>query len=99
MPCFWEMLFEYSHENAGLEALHFHGEPKQFKIGLPIAFSELRLDEAEPDSWFLFIAGAKLDLSGSYCLDGLTIVSFRHVLRKIERGDSQCNCRELFPEE
>jgi hypothetical protein len=34
--CVWyamvEMLFE---------ALHFHGELKQFKIGLPLAFSEL----------------------------------------------------------
>jgi hypothetical protein len=36
-----EMLLEFSHENAGLEALHFHDEPKQFKIGLPVAFSKL----------------------------------------------------------
>jgi hypothetical protein len=35
------VLFEFSRENAGLEALHFHGEPKQLKIGLPVAFSEL----------------------------------------------------------
>jgi hypothetical protein len=35
------MLFELSHENTGLEALHFHGEPKQFKIRLPLALSEL----------------------------------------------------------
>jgi hypothetical protein len=35
------VLFEFSHENAGLEDLHFHGEPKQLKIGLPLAFSEL----------------------------------------------------------
>ncbi len=36
-----EMLFEFSHDNAGLETLHFHGEPKQFKIRLPLAFAEL----------------------------------------------------------
>jgi hypothetical protein len=36
-----EMLFEFSHENAGLETLHFHGEPKQFKIRLPLAFAKL----------------------------------------------------------
>jgi hypothetical protein len=27
-----EVLFELPHENTGLEALHFHGEAKQFKI-------------------------------------------------------------------
>jgi hypothetical protein len=58
--------------------------------------SQLRLDEAEPDSWFLLIVGAKLDLSGGCCQDGLTIVSFRHVLREIKRGDSPSNCRESF---
>jgi hypothetical protein len=26
-----EMLFKLPHEKAGLEALHFHGEAKQFK--------------------------------------------------------------------
>jgi hypothetical protein len=36
-----EMLFEFSHENAGIETLHFNGEPKQFKIRLPLAFDEL----------------------------------------------------------
>jgi hypothetical protein len=36
-----EMLFEFSHENADLEALHFHVEPKQFKLGLTLAFSKL----------------------------------------------------------
>jgi hypothetical protein len=35
------MLFELPHENAGLEALHFHGEAEQFKIRLPFALSEL----------------------------------------------------------
>jgi hypothetical protein len=35
-----EMLFEFSHENAGLETLHFHGEPKQFQI-IALAFAEL----------------------------------------------------------
>jgi hypothetical protein len=35
------MLLEFFHDNAGLEALHFHGELKQSKIGLPLAFSEL----------------------------------------------------------
>jgi hypothetical protein len=59
--------------------------------------SQLRLDEAEPDSWFLLIVGAKLDLSGRCCQDGLTIVSFRHVLREIKRGNSPSNYRELFP--
>jgi hypothetical protein len=34
------MLFELPHENAGLEALHFHGEAEQFKIRLPFAPSE-----------------------------------------------------------
>jgi hypothetical protein len=35
------MLFEFSHENAGLEALLFHGGPKKIKIRLPLALSEL----------------------------------------------------------
>jgi hypothetical protein len=35
------MLFELSHENTGLEALHFHGKAKQFKVRLPLAPSEL----------------------------------------------------------
>jgi hypothetical protein len=44
--CVWrnsrrEVLFEFPHENAGLEALHVHGEPKQFKIRLPLALSKL----------------------------------------------------------
>jgi hypothetical protein len=36
-----EMLFEFSQENAWLETLHFHGEPKQSKIRLSLAFAEL----------------------------------------------------------
>jgi hypothetical protein len=36
-----EALFEFFHENARLEALRFHEEPKQLKIGLPFAFSDL----------------------------------------------------------
>jgi hypothetical protein len=32
---------EFSHENAGLETLHFHAELKQFKIRLPLALAEL----------------------------------------------------------
>jgi hypothetical protein len=36
-----KVLFEFSHENARLEALHFHGELKQLKIGLPLALSKL----------------------------------------------------------
>jgi hypothetical protein len=35
------MLFEFSHVNAGFEALHFHGKPKQVKIRLPFALSKL----------------------------------------------------------
>ncbi len=35
------MLFEFPHKNAGLEALHVHGEPKQFKIRLPHVLSKL----------------------------------------------------------
>jgi hypothetical protein len=35
------MLFELSHENTELEALHFHGKAKQFKIRLPLALSKL----------------------------------------------------------
>jgi hypothetical protein len=35
------MLFEFPHENAGLEALHVHGEAKQFEVRLPLALSEL----------------------------------------------------------
>jgi hypothetical protein len=35
------MLFEFPQENAGLEALHFRGEKKQFKVRLPLALSEL----------------------------------------------------------
>jgi hypothetical protein len=34
-------LLECPHENAGLEALHVHGEPKQFKIRQPLALSKL----------------------------------------------------------
>jgi hypothetical protein len=36
-----EMLFEFSHENAGFEALHFHRKPKQIKVRLPLALSKL----------------------------------------------------------
>ncbi len=36
-----EILFELSHENTGLKALHFHGKAKQFKVGLPLALSKL----------------------------------------------------------
>ncbi len=35
------MLYKLPHENAGHEAMHFHGEAKQFEIGLPFALSEL----------------------------------------------------------
>jgi hypothetical protein len=35
------MLFELSHENTGLKALHFHGKAKQFKLRLPLALSKL----------------------------------------------------------
>jgi hypothetical protein len=35
------MLFKLPHENTGLEALHFHGEVKYLKIGLPFALSKL----------------------------------------------------------
>ncbi len=40
--CVWrnsrrQVLLELPHENAGLEALHVHGEPKQFKIRLPLS--------------------------------------------------------------
>jgi hypothetical protein len=35
------MLFELSHENTGLKALHFYGKEKQFKVGLPLALSKL----------------------------------------------------------
>ncbi len=34
------MLLEFLHENAGLEALHVHGESKQFEVRLPLAFSK-----------------------------------------------------------
>jgi hypothetical protein len=44
--CVWrnsrrQVLFEFPHENAGLEALHVHGEPKQFEVRLPLALSKL----------------------------------------------------------
>jgi hypothetical protein len=35
------MLFQLPRENAGLEALHYHGEAQQLKIGLPLALSKL----------------------------------------------------------
>jgi hypothetical protein len=35
------MLFEFSHENAGLEALHFHGKVKQVNVRLPLGLSKL----------------------------------------------------------
>jgi hypothetical protein len=34
-------LLEFPQENARLEALHVHGEPKQFKVRLPLALSKL----------------------------------------------------------
>ena len=34
-------MFELSHENTGLKALHFHGKAKQFKVRLPFALSKL----------------------------------------------------------
>jgi hypothetical protein len=33
-----KILLEFPLEDAGLEALHLHGEPEQLKIGLPFAF-------------------------------------------------------------
>ncbi len=36
-----KMRLELPHEDAGLEALHLHGESKKLKIGLPYALSEL----------------------------------------------------------
>jgi hypothetical protein len=36
-----QVLFELSCENTGLEALHFHREVKQFKVGLLFALSKL----------------------------------------------------------
>jgi hypothetical protein len=36
-----KMLLEFSHVDAGLEALYLHGELEQLKIGLPFALSEL----------------------------------------------------------
>jgi hypothetical protein len=36
-----KMLLEFPHEDAGLEALHLHGESEQLKIGLPFALSKL----------------------------------------------------------
>jgi hypothetical protein len=44
-----KVLFEFSHENSGLEGLHFHGELKQLKIGLPLAVSELPKIERSKD--------------------------------------------------
>ncbi len=35
------MLFELSHENSGLKALHFHTKAEQFKVRLPLALSKL----------------------------------------------------------
>jgi hypothetical protein len=35
------MLFELSHENTGLKALHFQGKVKQLKVRLPLALSKL----------------------------------------------------------
>jgi hypothetical protein len=35
------VLLEFPHENAGLEALHIHGELKQLEVRLPLAFSKL----------------------------------------------------------
>jgi hypothetical protein len=36
-----QVLFEFPHKNARLEALHVHGEPKQFKIRLSFVLSIL----------------------------------------------------------
>jgi hypothetical protein len=35
------MLFEFPHESARLEALHFHEETKHVKIRLPLTLSKL----------------------------------------------------------
>ncbi len=37
----WKGLFEFTHENARLEALHVYWEVKQLKVGLPIALAKL----------------------------------------------------------
>jgi hypothetical protein len=79
--------------------LHLEGQ----SIGVPELLQldtcrgELRLDEAGSNSRFLYIIGAKLDLGGSCHRDGLTIVNFRHVLRKFKRRGSPRNGREFFP--
>jgi hypothetical protein len=36
-----KMLLELPQEDAGLEALHLHGESEKLKIGLPLSLSEL----------------------------------------------------------
>jgi hypothetical protein len=36
-----QVLLEFPHENAGLQALHVHGEPKQFEVRLPLAIPKL----------------------------------------------------------
>ncbi len=36
-----ETLFEFSHESARLEALHFHGDTKQVEVRLPLTLSKL----------------------------------------------------------
>jgi hypothetical protein len=35
------MLFELSHENTGLKAMHFYGKAKQVKVRLPFGLSKL----------------------------------------------------------
>jgi hypothetical protein len=50
----------------------------------------------ELDGWFLLIVGAKLDLRGGCCRDGLIIVRLTHVVRENKRGVSPSNCRELL---
>jgi hypothetical protein len=42
------MFFELSHENTGLEALHFHGKAKQFEVRLPFAVSKLSKQSVFP---------------------------------------------------
>jgi hypothetical protein len=61
-----EMLFEFHHENAGLEALHFHGETKQVKVRLPLALSKL-----SKQSFFQLIEWLILIIADIHCVENV----------------------------
>ncbi len=87
------MLFELSHENTGLEALHFHGKAKQFEVRLPFALS----NEAEPNMRFLLIVGTKFNLRSCCCSNGVGQIFTGNVFTVGKGWQSPKVCWALVP--